>query len=150
MMNYLNAGAESDFSPIDLAASLAVNAVTTNLACKDASFRVGVMKDKNGDVPAWADARLIGGFAGAIVAQFFADNNPTLRRMGHDAAVGLLGSYVATETCRASAEAKMKDGASAGSENYLLGADEDLFDDDVLGLDAEMAELDEMNFVYGW
>jgi len=149
MMNFLNAGAESDFSPIDLAGSLAVNAGVTHLACKDASFRVGVMKDKNGDVPAWADARLIGGFAGAIVAQFFADNKPMLRRMGHDAAVGLLGSYVATETCRASAEEKMKQ-AGAGSENYLLGADDDLFEDDVLGLDAEMAELDEMNFAYGW
>jgi hypothetical protein len=144
-------GDASDFTPIDLAGSLAINMGVTNFACKDESFRVGVYKDKNGDTPAWADARLIGGAIAAVAAQFFADENPMVRRLGHDAAVGLLGSYVATETCRSAAEAKMAAAPAAGSENaYLLGADDDLFEDDILGLDEEMVELGEMNFAYGW
>jgi len=149
----MNYGDASDFTPIDLAGSLAVNMGVSHLAAKDASFRVGIMKDKNGDVPAWADARLIGGAVAAVVSQFFAGDNPMVRRMGHDAAVGLLGSYVSTETCRAAAESKMKEsgaGEAAVSGDYLLGADL-LDDDDMLGLDeVEMAELDEMNFAYGW
>ena len=148
-------GDASDFTPLDLAGSLAVNMGATHLAAKDSSFRVGVMKDKNGDVPAWADARLLGGAAAAIVSQFFSQGNPQIRRIGHDAAVGLLGSYVATETCRAAAESKMKEGAApssaAVSGDYLLGMDEDddLFDDDVMGIEAEL-EHEDMNFAYGW
>lgn len=146
-------GDASDFTPLDLAGSLAVNMGATHLAAKDASFRVGIMKDKNGDVPAWADARLIGGAAAAIISQFFAEGNPQLRRMGHDAAVGLLGSYVATETCRSAAESKMQsaDASEAVSGDYLLGMDDDaLFDDvDMLGIDEELEHAD-MNFAYGW
>jgi hypothetical protein len=152
----MNYGDASDFTPIDLAGSLAVNMGVSHLAAKDASFRVGIMKDKNGDVPAWADARLIGGAVAAVVSQFFAGDNPMVRRMGHDAAIGLLGSYVSTETCRAAAESKMQStepgAAVAGmsGDDYLLGADL-LDDEDMLGLDeVEMAELDEMNFAYGW
>lgn len=145
-------GDASDFTPLDLAGSLAVNMGVSHLAANDASFRVGVMKDKNGDVPAWADARLIGGAVAAVVSQFFAEGNPMLRRMGHDAAVGLLGSYVSTETCRAAAESKMQqaqEGDAALSGDYMLGMDDDLFDDDVLGIEAELAQS-EMNFAYGW
>jgi len=147
-------GDASDFTPLDLAGSLAVNMGVTHLAANNSSFRVGIMKDKNGDVPAWADARLLGGAAAAIISQFFAGGNPQIRRMGHDAAVGLLGSYVATETCRSAAESKMNAGAgeAAISGDYAMlgmddGLDDDLFDDDVLGVEAE---LDEMNFAYGW
>lgn len=147
-------GDASDFTPLDLAGSLAVNMGVTHLAANNSSFRVGIMTDKNGDVPAWADARLLGGAAAAIISQFFAGGNPQIRRMGHDAAVGLLGSYVATETCRSAAEAKMNAGAgeAAVSGDYAMlgmddGMDDDLFDDDVLGVEAE---LDEMNFAYGW
>ena len=147
-------GDASDFTPLDLAGSLAVNMGVTHLAANNSSFRVGIMKDKNGDVPAWADARLIGGAAAAIISQFFAAGNPQIRRMGHDAAVGLLGSYVATETCRSAAEAKMNAGqgeaAAAVSGDYLLGMDDDeLFDDDVLGIEEELEHAD-MNFAYGW
>jgi len=149
----MNYGDASDFTPIDLAGSLAVNMGVSHLAAKDASFRVGIMKDKNGDVPAWADARLIGGAVAAVVSQFFAGDNPMVRRMGHDAAIGLLGSYVSTEICRAAAESKMKQGAGeaiVSGDDYLLGVDL-LDDEDMLGLDeVEMAELDEMNFAYGW
>ena len=75
--------------------------------------------------------------------------------MGHDAAVGLLGSYVATETCRSAAEAKMNAGAgeaaAVSGDDYLLGMDDDeLFDDDVLGIEAELEAEHSMNFAYGW
>ena len=131
-------GDASDFTPMDLAGSLAVNMGVSHLAAKDASFRVGIMKDKNGDVPAWADARLIGGAVAAVVSQFFAADNPMVRRMGHDAAIGLLGSYVSTETCRATAESKMKaaEGEATISGNCYLGLDESILaDEDLLGLD---------------
>lgn len=153
----MNLGDASDFTPMDLAGSLAVNMGVSHLAAKDASFRVGIMKDKNGDVPAWADARLIGGAVAAVVSQFFAADNPMVRRMGHDAAIGLLGSYVSTETCRAAAESKMKQDQAAPatatslSGDYLLGMDDGLLDDeDMLGIDEELVELDQMNFAYGW
>ena len=145
--------AASDFTAFDLAGSLALNTAVTHLAANDSSFRVGVMKDANGEVPVWADARLIGGVIGAVVAQF-AGQNPMVRRMGHDTAIGLLGSFVSTETCRSAAESKMKAEStpSADSEAPMLGmddfGDDDLFDDDALGLEDELDS--EMNFAYGW
>jgi hypothetical protein len=63
------------------------------------------MKGKDGDVKAWADYRFLGGVAAAVVGQF---GGPMVRRAGHDAAVGLLGSYVATETCRKHAIARLQ------------------------------------------
>ena len=80
------------------------------------------------------------------------------RRMGHDAAIGLLGSYVSTETCRAAAESKMKAAGEAAvsgdfSGEHLLGLDDEFdLDGDVLGLDDEIHAhaAHEMNFAYGW
>ena len=125
-------GDASDFSPLDLLGSLAVNAVTTNLACKSDTFRVGWKNKNTGDVAPWADYRFLGGVAAAAVGQF---GGPMVRRAGHDAAVGLLGSYVATETCRAAAIKRMSEGgvalsapaaaapapAPGGSPNYAYG-----------------------------
>ena len=41
--------------------------------------------------------------------------------------------------------------AAAVSGDYMLGMDDDdgLFDDDVLGIEAELEHAD-MNFAYGW
>ena len=130
-------GDASDFSPLDLLGSLAVNAVTTNLACKSDTFRVGWKSKTTGDVAPWMDYRFLGGVAAAAVGQF---GGPMVRRAGHDAAVGLLGSYVATETCRAAAIKRMQGGGVAlqqpalsapgpaapaapagGSQNYAYG-----------------------------
>lgn len=102
-------GDASDFTPIDLLGSLAVNAVGTNIACQSDTFRTGV-KNAAGQIPAWADFRFLGGVAAAGIAQF---GGPMVRRAGHDAAVGLLGSYVATETCRRHALAKIQQGGGA-------------------------------------
>ena len=96
-------GDASDFTPLDMLGSLALNAVSTNVACKSDAFRVGI-KNSVGEIPAWADFRFLGGLAAATAAQF---GGPMVRRAGHDAAVGLLGSYVATETCRKHAIARL-------------------------------------------
>ena len=145
-------GDASDFTPLDLAGSLAVNMGATHFAAKEASFRIGVMKNKDGEVPAWADARLIAGIGAAVVSQFASAGRPDLRRVGHDLATGLLGSYVATETCRAQAE-KMMQGPTGESDEPLaqLGLDDDLFGED-LGLDDDLLGVhdEEMAFAYGW
>lgn len=96
-------GDASDFTPLDLLGSLALNAVGTNMACKQEQFRVGVANSA-GTIPPYADFRFLGGVASALAAQW---GGPMVRRAGHDAAVGLLGSFVATETCRRHAEVKM-------------------------------------------
>ena len=124
-------GESSDFSPLDLMGSLILNGVASTMAAKQPSFRIGVYKDKSGNVPAWADARLLGGVAAALAAQFFSQGNPSVRKYGHDAAIGLLNSYVATEQCRSAAESKMQDAGSSNmwhddeDEGHLLGLDDD-------------------------
>lgn len=129
-------GDPSEFTPLDLLGGLAVNAISTNVACKSDAFRVGI-KNKTGDIPAWADYRFLGGVAAAAVAQF---GGPMVRRAGHDAAMGLLGSYVSTETCRRHAMEKIQAnqggqpaaqipagqapaGQAAGSGAYAYGED---------------------------
>ena len=103
-------GESSDFGPIDLLGSLGVNALTTHAACKNPSLRVGI-KNSTGDVPAYADFRFLGGVAAAAVGQFMGGH--TTRRVAHDLAAGLLGSYVATETCRKNALDRIQQGTPA-------------------------------------
>jgi hypothetical protein len=103
-------GESSDFGPIDLLGSLGVNALTTHVACKNPSLRVGI-KNSSGDVPAYADFRFLGGIAAAAVGQFM--GGTTTRRVAHDMATGLLGSYIATETCRKNALDRIQEGAPA-------------------------------------
>ena len=124
-------GDASDFGPLDLLGSLAVNAATTRMACQSDNLRYGVKVQ--GEVKAYTDFRFLGGVAAAAAGQLM--NNPTVRRVGHDTAVGLLGSFVATEMCRdhaikraaaaapapqipASAPAAA---AAAGAKNYAYG-----------------------------
>jgi hypothetical protein len=106
-------GDASDFTPLDMLGSLAINAVATDQACKQESFRVGIaMKNADGspgDVPVWADFRFLGGLAAAAAAQF---GGPNVRRAGHDVAIGLLGSYVSTETCRKHAMKRLEEAKS--------------------------------------
>jgi len=128
-------GDASEFTPLDLLGSLAVNAVTTNVACKSDAFRTGI-KMKNGEIPAWADYRFLGGVAAALAAQW---GGPNVRRAGHDAAVGLLGSYVATETCRKHAIARLNAGAPAATAQIPAGAPA-----------AEEVPAGAPNYAYGW
>jgi hypothetical protein len=93
-------GESSEFGPIDLLAGLAVNIGGTHLAVKNPTLRVGI-KNKAGDVPAYADFRFIGGAIAALASQWV--ENPNIRRASHDVANGLLNSYVATETARRAA-----------------------------------------------
>lgn len=133
-------GDASEFTPLDLLGALAVNAVTTNLACADASFRVGyAAKNADGtakEIPAYADFRFLGGVLAAAVGQF---GGPNVRRAGNDAAVGLLGSYVATETCRRHAIKRLNEAQGAGQPAGAIPA-------------AESAPAPEgaSNYAYGW
>jgi hypothetical protein len=86
-------GDTSEFGPLDLLGSLAVNAATTRFACQSPTLRYG-LKVK-GDVPAYADFRFLGGVAAAAAGQFI--NDPTARRVGHDLATGLLGEQLGCE-----------------------------------------------------
>ena len=122
-------GDTSEFGPLDLLGSLAVNAATSKMACKSDSLRVGVKV--KGEVQAYTDYRFLGGVAAAAVGQFM--DNPTARRIGHDTAVGLLGSFVATEMCRGEAQQRAAAAApaqipaaaatapAAGTKNYAYG-----------------------------
>lgn len=99
-------GDASDFTPLDLLGSLGLNAAATHFACQDGTLRTGIkVTNKNGvkEVMAVTDARFLGGLAAAVVGQF---GPPMARRVGHDVATGLLGSFIATETCRIAAQAK--------------------------------------------
>lgn len=96
-------GDASDFTPLDLLGSLGLNAAATHFACQDGTLRTGIKV--KGVVEPYTDARFLGGLAAAIAGQF---GPPMARRVGHDVATGLLGSFIATETCRKAAEAKKK------------------------------------------
>ena len=133
-------GDTSEFGPLDLLGSLAVNAATTRMACQSDTLRYGIKV--KGEIPAYADFRFLGGVAAAAAGQFI--NNPTARRVGHDAAVGLLGSYVATEMCRskalerasAAAPAQIPEDASPRARRAAAAA--------------ATAEEGAKNYVYGW
>ena len=100
-------GDASDFTPLDLLGSLGLNAAATHFACQGQELRTGFAVEMDGkkEVQAFTDYRFLAGAASAIVAQF---GPPMVRRVGHDMATGLLGSFVATETCRMAAKAKQK------------------------------------------
>lgn len=115
-------GDASDFTPLDLLGSLGLNAAATHFACQDGTLRTG-FKVK-GVVEPYTDARFLGGLAAALAGQF---GPPMARRVGHDVATGLLGSFIATETCRKAAERKQKqitfqDVASAAAAPQLESA----------------------------
>ena len=132
-------GDTSEFGPLDLLGSLAVNAATTRMACQSDSLRYGIKV--KGDVPAYADFRFLGGVAAAAAGQFI--NSPTARRVGHDAAVGLLGSYVATEMCRSKALERASAAAPAIPEDASPRARR-------AAAAAATAEEGAKNYVYGW
>jgi hypothetical protein len=110
-------GDASDFTPLDLLGSLGLNAAATHFACRDGTLRTGfkVLNKNSGvkEVMALTDARFLGGLTAALVGQF---GPPMARRVGHDVATGLLGSFVATETCRKAAESKKAAAASSSAE----------------------------------
>lgn len=138
-------GDTSEFGPLDLLGSLAVNVGSTKMAC-NSDMRVSAKfwsKDKEPVQHAYMDLRFIAGVASAAVGQF---GGPGVRRVGHDLATGLLGSFVATETIRSEACKK----AAGGSNLHQLG-----MVDDFGALDDELDELGAMheggmNASYGW
>ena len=101
-------GAPSDCTPLDMLGSLALNIGSTHVACRNDSLRFGIKV--KGEVPAYTDLRFILGIAAAGVAQFGGD---MVRRAGHDAALGLLHSFVATETARHAAIKRLQERSAA-------------------------------------
>ena len=143
-------GSTSEFGAIDLLGSLAVNAVGTRAAAKKADFRVGIaINDKKNpgqkSVPAFLDYRFLGGAVAAVIGQTVGRNSAYAGRVAHDAASGLLNSFVATESMRSVCKeaAGVSDAAQlpAGAQN-MLGA----------GVDPQMAHESAVagNYAYGW
>lgn len=132
----------SDFTPVDLFGTLAVNAAVTTLACKGnyGSLRITPFKTNNPTLDGFLDLRFLGGVGGALVAQM--SDNPTTRRYGHDAAVGLLSSYVATETCRMHAETMSR--ATTAQAQIAMTPDA------VPAAAAPAAAPGSGNYAYGW
>jgi len=128
-------GDASEFTPLDLLGALAVNAVTTKATCEQDVFRLGIA-NKSGEIPPWADFRFLGGIAAAAVAQF---GGPMVRRAGNDAALGLLGSFVATETCRNQAIKKLNE--AGGSSAAAAGPPQ---------AEPQAAPAGAQNHQYGW
>jgi hypothetical protein len=146
-------GESSEFGPIDLLAGLAVNIGGTHMACKSPTLRVG-MKNKAGDIPAYADFRFLGGAVAALAAQWV--DSPNVRRAAHDVANGLLNSYVATETARRAAIANL-DGGAAGVGDQIDPATGRMFAapaQDTTTLPPAAAPAGEKvgggNYNYGW
>lgn len=139
-------GDTSEFGPIDLLGSLAINLVTTNMAVKsdDAGLRYGIKVGQNKKVEAYTDVRFLGGVAAAVAAQF---GGPAVRRYGHDIANGLLNSFVATETIQRHADSLAKARALPNSTATVRKTIELSGDEDELGLDYMGAETAD---VYGW
>ena len=108
-------GDTSEFGPLDLLGALSLNAVTTHMACQRPEFRIGFPTpwaeagaDGKKPVKAVTDYRFLGGMAAAVVGQF--SPGAGTRRVSHDLAVGLLGSFVATEVCRKHATSRIENG----------------------------------------
>jgi hypothetical protein len=137
-------GDTTEFGPVDLLGALAVNALTTNMACKNPAFRVGIKKKGTEDIPPFADYRFLGGVAAAVGGQFL--NDARMQRVGHDLACGLLGSFVATETCRKAAQ-KVVD--AGGAQSFYTSAGPALSEPAPAAPAAATAEAS-ANYVYGW
>ena len=141
-------GSNSEFGAIDLLGSLVVNAGVTRMAAKQNDFRFGIaIKDKNNptekSVPGFLDYRFLAGAAAAVVGQTIGRNNAMVGRVAHDAASGLLNSFVATETMR---DACMKgsgiSSAAAPQGQLPAGAGP--------AVDMGGAYATDGNYAYGW
>lgn len=151
----------SNFNPIDLVGTLGLNHYASKYATLDNSFRLALYKDESGDVPAWSDLRFLGGTFAVLYMHFNGgQNHPLIERVCNDVAIGLLSSFVATETCRAAAvkrmnENKVIDTDLAGSSNVYSEEypEEEWANDpnleDIYGIEEELEE-EQVSYAYGW
>lgn len=150
----------SNFTPVDLVGTLGLNHYASKYATLDDSFRLALYKDANGDVPAWSDLRFLGGTAAVLYMHFNDGGHPLIERVMNDTAIGLLSSFVATETCRAAAVKRMTtnkdvEQLDAGSSNVYSEeySEEDWVDDpnleDIYGIEEELEE-EQVSYAYGW
>ena len=140
-------GDASDFTPLDLLGSLGLNAAATHFACQDGTLRTGIKIGANKQVEAYTDARFLGGIAAAIAGQF---GPPMARRVGHDVATGLLGSFVATETCRMAAKAKKQHSEMVPDQITEAPPADSAPAAGVKGKGAKNYARGSMNSSYGW
>jgi hypothetical protein len=117
-------------------------------------------KDANGDAPAYADLRFLGGTMAALYLHFNEGGlSPLAVNACRDISVGLLSSFVATETCRAAAVKRMLDSKieqeAYGSPNIHIEEDsEDNWVDDpnledIYGMETSLEE-EQVSYAYGW
>jgi len=151
----------SNFTPLDLVGTLGINHLASKYATLDDSFRLAIYKDANGDVPAWSDLRFLGGTFAVLYMHFNSgDNFPIVERLLNDSAIGLLSSFVATETCRAAAVKRMTTNKVTGEEisgSYNVYSDEyseeewanDPNLEDIYGIEEELEE-EQVSYAYGW
>ncbi len=140
--NIANAGA-TNLNYIDIAASLGVNYLATDYACKQSQFRVG-KPDASGQVKLHMDYRLWAGVLGAAAGHFWSNSygwQGGVARAAQDVAVGSLNSLVATETCR-NAAAKMDGGGQTPPPPQVTTNP-----DGTVGYDHAHASA---NYAYGW
>ena len=150
---------KTNFAPLDLVASLGINHFASKYATLDNSFRLAIYRDTNGDVPAWSDLRFLGGSIAVLYSQFYADEvHPIVKRVSHDLAVGLLSSFVATETCRSAAVKRMveqnntSDLVEGNANIYEEESDQwsnDPHLEDIYGEDLDLEE-EQVSYAYGW
>lgn len=151
-------GDSSPFAPVDLLGGMVLNALATNMACKDADFRVGIkITTKNAEgqevkeTPAYLDYRFLGGLAAAVAGQFVP--NPMHRRIGHDVASGLLNSFVATETCRRHALERCAPGTEAGAAVSAAASQRQISQGAPQGngnVAGQAQHAGATNYAYGW
>lgn len=150
----------SNFNSLDLGVALGLNFVASKYATLDDSFRLTLYKDRNGDAPAYTDLRFLGGTLALMYLHFHADKeNPIVIKACRDTSMGLLSSFVATETCRAAAVKRMTESRQeediSGSFNVYSEehSDEDWIDDphleDIYGAEESPEEV-QVSYAYGW
>ena len=138
----------SQFGAIDLGSSLGINFLATRYAVKNPSFRLS-LENKDIDVPPVADLRFLGGAVSVMLSQFYAGDHPLLRRVGHDVGLGLLSSFVATETCRAAAVKRMHEAQAEGEDEGSVN----LIEEDSPSIDQQESPsqtISEISYPYGW
>ena len=154
-LNVLGQLYSTEYSAVDVLATLGINAGLTMYACESESFRLPVpvigqkIEEMVGDKWGWlGDSRLFLSVISGAVAQFGTKPrmdgtqlvSDRIGRVCHDFTAGALTSLVSTEICRAKSD--------AGSGNmHALGMD-DLLDDDLTGM--EEFEEAETLFALAW
>jgi len=164
-LNVLEQLYSTEYSAVDVLATLGINAGLTMYACESETFRLPVpmigqkIEEMVGDKYGWlGDARFMLGAVSALAAQFGTkvrmDGTQMIPdrvgRLCHDFTAGALTSLVSTEICRSKSETEAggKNMHSLGFDDSDFGVD-DLLDDDLTEME-EYQENGESLFALAW